>query len=136
MSDENPTPGDASALLPTVGALGVQGYEQIQVKGNRLDNLNEAHTQTRQIIAYRARWSDTFSDAVLWCCASGAISRLVLMTVRNPAIAPIYPLGFLFLIVITGAVVLVDTVKRYPQLTPALVLRGVYVVAGLLSTLV
>lgn len=137
MSDEQKTtPGDASALLPTVGPMGVQGFEQVQVKGNRLDNLHEAHTQTRQIIAYRARWSDTFSDAILWCCASGALSRGVLLAVQNPAIAPIYPLGFLALVVIIGAVVIMDTVKRYPQLAPSLALRAAYVVAGLLSTLV
>lgn len=137
MSDsENTTPGEASALLPTVSFGGVQGYEQVQVRGNRHDNLHEAHSQTRQIIAYRARWSDTFSDAILWCCASGAVSRLVLLAVQHPAIAPIYPLGCLALVVIIGAVVIADTVKRYPQLAPAVALRAAYVVAGLLSTLV
>lgn len=128
------TPGSADALLPTVGLGGVKGYEQIQVKGNRLDNLSEAHAQTRQIIAYRARWSDTFSDAVLWVCSSGALSRLVLVTVRSGAIAPIYPIGIFILVVLVGGVVCLDTVRRHPNLSPSFALRGFYVVSGLLST--
>jgi hypothetical protein len=136
MSDKDKTtPGDASALLPTVGPMGVQGFEQVQVKGNRLDNLSEANAQTRQMVAYRSRWSDTFSDAILWCCASGALTRLVLMMIRNVAIAPIYPLGFLTLVIVIGVVVMADTLNRFPELAPSVALRAFYVIAGLLSTL-
>lgn len=135
MSDEKTTPGSADALLPTVGFGGVKGYEQVEVKGNRLDNLAEAQAQTRQIIAYRARFSDTFSDAVLWCCASGTASRLVLITVRNEAIPPIYPLGAFILVVLVGGVIGFDTIRRYPAAAPAAALRGFYLVFGLLSTL-
>jgi hypothetical protein len=115
--------------------MGVQGFEQVKIRGNRLDNLTEAQNQTRQIISYRARFSDTISDAVLWCCASGAISRLTLLLVEAPQVPPVYPLGFFLAVVVIGGVVTVDSVRKYPTLLPAFALRGFYVVAGLLSTL-
>lgn len=134
-ANEN-TPGSAEAILPTVGMNGMQGFESVEVKGNRLDNLTEAHAQTRQILAYRARFSDTFSDAVLWCAASGAISRLALLLVQGGIVAPIYPLATLAIVVVVGGVVVRDTLARYPQLFPSVVLRGFYVCAGLLSTVI
>ena len=136
MSDEqNKTPGDASALLPTVGLGGVQGFEQVKIRGNRLDNLSEAQAQTRQIISYRARFSDTFSDAVLWMCSTGTFSRLTVLLVEAPQVPPIYPLGFFLAVIIIGGVVAIDSVRKFPTLLPAFALRGVYVVVGLLSTL-
>lgn len=137
MSNQNPsdnTPGSADALLPVVGMNGAQGFENVQIRGNRLDNHTESLSQARQIISYRARFSDTFSDAVLWCCASGAISRALLLMVRSGNIPPIYPLGIGLGVVIIGGIIFLDTVKRYPALAPAAGLRGLYVVFGLLST--
>lgn len=129
------TPGSANAILPTVGFGGVKGFEQVEVKGNRLDNPSETWSQTRQILSYRSRWSDTFSDAVLWVCSSGALSRMMLIAVRN-GVPPIYPWGIFGFVCIIGFVVSLDTVKRYPNLAPSFGLRGAYIVCGLLSTVI
>ncbi len=129
MPDEQ-TPGTADAILPVAGPLGQRGYEEVEIRGNREDNQTEALRQHRQILAYRARFSDTLSDAVLWVAVVAAVLRGVVVVIRSGVIAPIYPIGLLLLLTVPTLLIAWDTIQRYPTLRTACCLRVGYVLGG------
>lgn len=135
MADEI-APNSEKAVVPVVGALGQRGYEEIKVTGNRLDNHTEALRQHRQIISYQARWSANAADVALWITSVAVFVRGILLLVQMGTLAPVYPLGALVLVGVPFLVVSFDTVKRYPALRSAFLLRLLYVIFGILISLV